>query len=177
MVAAECTGPLWLDCVQPKEPEPCLYLRTSAMNVRGRLINVLIAVLLVAPGALAQPVNFWNVLAEVGFQKKKDANGFDVDVPQFSAHLKTYDRKTIQLKGFVIPMDEAGSGKFMFSMLPFNLCYFCGAAGPETVVEVEGPQAIAFTTQSIVLEGTLRLNASNPDRHIYILQNARLIKK
>lgn len=125
---------------------------------------------------VAQPKNFWNVLAEVGFEKKKDASGFVIEVPQFSQHLKSYDNKKIQLKGFVIPVDEAGSGKFMFSMLPFNVCYFCGAAGPETVVEVETREKIAFSTQSIVLEGILKLNETDPDRHIYILRGATHVK-
>lgn len=128
-------------------------------------------------GAFAQPRNFWNTLAEVGFQKVKNAAGYEVEVPRFSNYLQTFDRKAIQLKGYVIPVDETGSGKFMFSMLPFNLCYFCGAAGPETVVEVETTEKIEFTTQAITLEGTLRLNSSDPDRHIYILQNARWLKK
>jgi hypothetical protein len=123
----------------------------------------------------AQPKNFWNVLAEVHLLAKKDANGMMVEVPQFSQHLKTYDRKQIRLKGYVIPVGESGTEKFMFSMLPFNVCYFCGAAGPETVVEVATTEKIAFTTQAIVLEGVLRLNASDPERHIYILEKARRV--
>lgn len=145
-------------------------------SVRFALVKIVILSGLPWVAVLAQPKNFWNVLAEVGFQQKRDANGFVVDVPQFSEHLKSYNNKKIQLKGFVIPVDETGSGKFMFSMLPFNVCYFCGAAGPETVVEVETTEKITFSTQAIVLEGVLRLNANDPDRHIYVLRSAKRIK-
>lgn len=123
----------------------------------------------------AQPKNFWNVLAEVHFLKKKDAGGFVVEVPQFSQHLRSYQAKKIRLKGYVIPVSESGSGKFMLSMLPINVCYFCGAAGPETVVEVDTIEQIEFTTQAIVLEGVLKLNPTDPDRHIYILEKAHRV--
>ena len=120
--------------------------------------------------------NFWNTLAEVGFQTKKDANGFEVEVPLFSKHLKTFQGKRIRVKGYIIPLAEVGSqSKFMLSALPFNLCYFCGAAGPETVMEVESAEKIKFSTKPIVMEGTLMLNDEDPDHHMYILKTAQII--
>jgi hypothetical protein len=68
-----------------------------------------------------------------------------------------------------------GSGKFMLSSLPFNLCYFCGAAGPETVIEVETKEKVKFSSKQITMEGIIVLNETDPDHHIYILKNARLI--
>ncbi len=143
----------------------------------NRIVKIAILVLWLTSSANAQPRNFWNVLAEVGFEKKRDANGYEVEVPKFSAYLRSFHEKKIQLKGFVIPVGESGTGKFMFSMLPFNVCYFCGAAGPETVVEVDTREKIDFTTQAMVLEGILQLNANDPDRHIYILRSATRVKQ
>lgn len=125
--------------------------------------------------AVAQEANFWHVLAEVGFKKTKMAGG-EMEVPIFSAHLKEYNGKKIKLKGFVIPVSETGDeSKFMLSSLPFNVCYFCGAAGPETIVEVETNQKVKFTSQAIWMEGTLYLNEKDPDHHIYILKSAKTI--
>lgn len=125
--------------------------------------------------AIAQEANFWHVLAEVGFKKTKMAGG-EMEVPIFSAHLKEYHGKKIKLKGFVIPVSETGDeSKFMLSSLPFNVCYFCGAAGPETIVEVEANQKVKFTSQVIWMEGILYLNEKDPDHHIYILKSARII--
>ncbi|MBN8651652.1 MAG: DUF3299 domain-containing protein [Cytophagales bacterium] len=125
--------------------------------------------------AVAQEANFWHVLAEVGFKKTKMAGG-EMEVPIFSAHLKEYHGKKIKLKGFVIPVNETGDeSKFMLSSLPFNVCYFCGAAGPETIVEVEANQKVKFTSQAIWMEGILYLNEKDPDHHIYILKSARII--
>jgi hypothetical protein len=125
--------------------------------------------------ALHQDVNFWQVLAEVSFQKQiKD--GYEWEVPQFSKHLQSWNGKKIRLKGFIVPAGEVGDAvRFMFSALPFNVCYFCGAAGPETIVELDTKEKIVFTTKALWVEGVLQLNASNPNQHIYILRSAKII--
>ena len=126
--------------------------------------------------AQTPPQNFWHVLAEVGFQTRKDANGAMVEIPVFSKNLKRFDGKKIRLKGFIIPVNEVGDqNKFMLSSLPFNICYFCGAAGPETVVEVESDESIRFNSKAIWVEGILYLNDSDPDHHMYVLKSAQLI--
>lgn len=128
----------------------------------------------IEPSQAAQEKNFWHVLAEVGFRKEKK-NGYEIEAPLFSNHLKSWDGKKIKLKGYVIPVGEVGDeSKFMFSSLPFNVCYFCGAAGPETIVEVESTQKVKFTSQPIWMEGILQLNEKDPDRHIYILRAAKI---
>lgn len=133
--------------------------------------------LLLSVGNAVAQENFWKTLAEVGFSKTKDINGYEVEKPQFSKHLKSYDGKKIQLKGYIIPLNEVTSpGTSMFSSLPFNVCYFCGAAGPETVIEMQMKKPITFTTKPIVVEGILQLNETDPDHHIYILKSAIFVK-
>lgn len=136
----------------------------------------LILFLNVEPLQTVQDKNFWHTLAEVGFRKEM-RNGYEVEVPMFSNHLKSWNGKKIKLKGYVIPVGEVGDeSKFMFSSLPFNVCYFCGAAGPETIVEVESTEKVKFTPKSIWMEGILQLNEKNPDRHIFILEAANIIQ-
>jgi hypothetical protein len=140
--------------------------------------KLLIALCLVAGVSTicrAQNQNFWQVLAEVGFQTRKDASGTIIETPVFSKNLKSYHGKKIRLKGFIIPINEVGDqDKFMLSSLPFNVCYFCGAAGPETVVEVESDESIRFNTKAIWIEGYLFLNDSDPDHHMYVIKSAQL---
>jgi hypothetical protein len=120
--------------------------------------------------------NFWHVLSEVSYAKSKDENGYEVEKPLFSGKLKSYDGRKITLKGYIVPMNEVnGKPTMMLSSLPFNVCYFCGGAGPETVVEVETSQQIKFTTKQIRLEGILLLNDTDPDHHMYIIKSASLI--
>lgn len=118
------------------------------------------------------PVNYWHILAEVSFKKTKDRQGLEMEVPIFSKHLRSYEGKKIKLKGYLIPLSEVnGSANYMFSSLPFSVCYFCGAAGPETVVELQEMKAIKFTTKPLIIEGTLFLNDKDPDHHIYLLKS------
>lgn len=129
--------------------------------------------------ALAEPLfaqnNFWQVLAEVGF-KREVIQGGEMEVPVFSNHLKSWNGKKVKLKGFIIPVSEVGDeSKFMLSSMPFNVCYFCGAAGPETIVEVETARKIKFTSQAIWMEGILQLNEKDPDHHIYIMKSANVV--
>jgi len=142
------------------------------MYTKQLLIGVLFAALFISVQAQGQ--SFWQVLAEVGFKSKKDKNGYQVETPVFSATLKSWNGKKIKLKGYVIPVSEVGdSDKFMLSSLPFNVCYFCGAAGPETVIEVESTEKIKFSSKAIWMEGTLQLNDKDPDHHMFILKSAK----
>jgi hypothetical protein len=135
---------------------------------------LIILLLLVYDGVIVQPGNFWQVLAEVHFENTLDkTHGYNIERPVFSKYLKTFHGKKIRLKGYMIPLEESGgNGKFMLSSLPFNVCYFCGAAGPETAVEIDIAKQPKFTTKPIVIEGTLILNDQDPDHHIYILKSA-----
>jgi hypothetical protein len=128
--------------------------------------------------AFSQTENFWQVLAEVSFKTETDKAGYTIERPMFSKYLKSFQGKKVRLKGHIIPLEESGGkGKFMLSSLPFNVCYFCGAAGPETVVEVDTKQSVKFTTKQIIMEGSLHLNDSDPDHHIYILKSATFTSK
>jgi hypothetical protein len=141
-------------------------------------IILLVTFLLVAQAGFSQTENFWQVLAEVSFKNEKDKEGYTVERPIFSKYLKTFQGKKVRLKGYIIPLEESGGkGKFMLSSLPFNVCYFCGAAGPETVVAIETSEEIKFTTKQIIMEGSLYLNDADPDHHIYILKSATLTTK
>jgi hypothetical protein len=132
--------------------------------------------LLFAIEAFPQSGNFWQVLAEVRFDNTTDKNGYTVEKPVFSKYLKSFSGKKVKIKGYLIPLEETGGkGKFMLSSLPFNVCYFCGAAGPETVVELETSEHLKFSTKQIFMEGILFLNDRDPDHHIYILKSATVI--
>jgi hypothetical protein len=136
----------------------------------------LLLLLITAFDACPQSGNFWQVLAEVHFKNMTDKNGYSFEKPVFSNHLKSFQGKKIKLKGYLIPLEETGGkGKFMLSSLPFNVCYFCGAAGPETAMELETSERLKFSTKQITVEGILFLNDTDPDHHIYILKSAAML--
>ncbi len=133
--------------------------------------------LLCCTTSFAQEVDVWQVLSEVGFETQPNREtGFEIESPKFSKRLWSYNGKVVRVKGYLIPMAELGGrNEYMLSSLPFNQCYFCGGAGPETVVEVQTKQNIRFVTRQIMMEGILFLNESDPDHHMYIIKDAKLI--
>ena len=122
--------------------------------------------------AQAQETDFWQVLADVSFESKvKD--DLEMDSPKFGKRVQAFHGKKVTLKGYLIPMSEfGGSDEYMLSALPFSSCFFCGGAGPETIVELQVKQSVKFTTSLIKIEGILMLNGSDPDHHMYIMKDA-----
>ncbi|MEO1624946.1 MAG: hypothetical protein AAFV25_07295, partial [Bacteroidota bacterium] len=96
--------------------------------------------------------------------------GFKVDVPVFSEPIKKLDGELVTIKGYIIPVEGYKSHReFVFSAFPYNMCFFCGGAGPETVMEVEAKEAIKYTTEPITIRGKLQLNDEDINRLIYAL--------
>jgi len=150
------------------------------------LILTLIAVLAIAApnGVLAQaaPASSnagWTTLARVTFTKEFDELlGLKVDKPVFGQGVIDADGKQITLKGYVIPTEGYKSHtEFVFSAYPYSMCFFCGGAGPETVVEVFAEDPIDYSPDAIVLTGTLRLNADDPNALMYRVEDARMVEQ
>lgn len=125
--------------------------------------------------AYSQEIDFWQVLSDVKFESiKKDDQ--EMDLPKFGMRAQGFDGKKIRLKGYLVPLsDFGGTDGFMLSSLPLNACFFCGGAGPETVVEIQVKQSVKFTSALVILEGILVLNSDDPDHHIYILKEVSRI--
>lgn len=122
--------------------------------------------------------NAWQTLSLVTFDSKFDEMlGIDIQVPKFSPAVKKIDGQTIELQGYILPLEGRRSQKyFIFSAYPYNLCYFCGGAGPESVAEVYCKKSIEYTTKMIRIKGKLSLNKSGDlDKMIYILTDVELI--
>ncbi|MBK9270224.1 MAG: hypothetical protein IPM48_01385 [Saprospiraceae bacterium] len=139
--------------------------------------SFLLVFLLFVTDAEIMAQNIWPVLSQVSYQKIKDENlGFEVDYPIFGSELKALNGKWVQLKGYIIPTDGYKSHKeFVFSAYPYKNCYFCGGAGPETVIEVESVKGIQFSSEKIEIRGKLKLNATDLNRLMFILTDAELI--
>lgn len=124
-----------------------------------------------------QAQNSWKKLEAVAFETVETKEGYPMDVAAFGEAVKALEGSTIRLKGYIIPLEELrGQKYFIFSRYPFNLCYFCGAAGPETIIEVRSQKEIPFTEDLIELEGRFETNATDPDHMMYLLKDAHQLK-
>jgi hypothetical protein len=122
--------------------------------------------------------NIWQSLAKITYTKQYDELlGFKVDVPVFSEEVKALAGKEVEIKGYVIPVEGYKSHtEFIFSAFPYNMCFFCGGAGPETVMEVYSTEAIQYQTEAIKIRGTLELNDTDINQLMYVLRDVTLVK-
>lgn len=149
--------------------------------MKNLLLFSLLAALFLSPlDSVAQNEgNVWNTLAKITFKKEYDEMlGFKVDVPVFSDQVQAMDGEEIEIKGYVIPVEGYKSHtEFVFSAFPYNMCFFCGGAGPESVMEVYADEPIKYSPEPITIKGTLELNATDVNRLIYALDGATLVKE
>ena len=122
--------------------------------------------------------SLWKTLSKITFKKEYDEMmGFKVDVPVFGKEIIALEGKEVTVKGYVIPVEGYKSHKeFVFSAFPYNMCFFCGGAGAETVMEVYAKEPIKYSAEAITIKGILRLNADDINRLIYALEDAVMVK-
>jgi hypothetical protein len=116
---------------------------------------------------------YWGILEGVTIKSKFniETENFE-NTPTFKKAVKALDGKKIFLKGFIIPADLT-KGRMTLSKFSYSSCYFCGAAGPESVIEIEATTPIIYRMDKpITLEGILKINETDPFRLLYILENA-----
>lgn len=130
-----------------------------------------------APSSAQSPENLWKTLGKITFKKQYDEMlGFKVDVPVFSPEILSMEGKIVTVKGYIIPVEGYKSHKeFVFSAYPYNMCFFCGGAGPETVMEVYAKEPIKYTAEPVTIKGKLELNSTDVNRLIYALNEVILV--
>ncbi|MDW3196083.1 MAG: hypothetical protein R8G66_27170 [Cytophagales bacterium] len=115
----------------------------------------------------------WELLSDVEVVRVyDDFLEQEVEKPEFSEVLKGRDKSEIELQGFVIPLNDVGSSDyFVLSRFPYQSCFFCGNAGPETVVEVYTNKSLSLKDQRVKVKGTLHLNVNDPLHLYYIMKD------
>ena len=122
--------------------------------------------------------NVWKTLSRITYRKEYDElMGFKIDKPVFSQQVKDLSDQEVTIKGYVIPVEGYKSHtEFIFSAFPYNMCFFCGGAGPETVMEVLSNEPIKYSAEQITIKGKLQLNADDINRLMYQLVEATQVK-
>lgn len=145
------------------------------MIIRSILLGFTIFLMPLA--VFGQGMSIWNVLADVSYGMRFDEDlEYDVEYPIFSEKIKASEGKEVEVKGYMIPLEElTGQNFFVLSAFPYNMCFFCGGAGPETVMEVNTIKEIPFTEEPILIKGKLELNQFDYNHMMYILNDAVLV--
>jgi hypothetical protein len=126
----------------------------------------------------ANQPSLWKTLSKITYKKEyNELMGFKIDIPVFSQEILDLEGETVEVKGYIIPVEGYESHtEFILSAFPYSMCFFCGGAGPETVMEVEAIEGVEYDADQIVLRGTLQLNADDINRLMYIITDAELVK-
>jgi len=146
-----------------------------------KILTIFAALLFLTTAIQAQGTgsNAWKTLSKITFKKQYDEFlGFKVDVPVFSNQVQDLDGKEITIRGYIIPVEGYKSHKeFVFSAFPYNMCFFCGGAGPETVMEVVAVEPIEYTADPVTIKGILQLNSGDINKLIYSLTDVELVEE
>ena len=140
-----------------------------------RIIYSLLLFISVSSFSLAQTSIDWETLSDVKFEVKYDEKvGISYEEATFGPGVIPLDGQQVALTGYMIPLDGFGVA-YALSRNPNSSCFFCGGAGPETVVELKlKPTAMRRyrTDDRLLFKGTLQLSISNADNFTYVLLNA-----
>lgn len=138
----------------------------------------LISLMILTSTVLFAQKDIWNTLAKVSYkQQYDDLMGFEVDIPVFGEDIMALEGSVIEVEGYVIPVEGYDMQEnFVFSAFPYNMCFFCGNAGPETVMEAYvKKEQIKYTSKPIKIKGILSLNAGDINSLMYILNEVEIV--
>ncbi|GGM73140.1 hypothetical protein GCM10010967_00840 [Dyadobacter beijingensis] len=120
----------------------------------------------------------WKRLADVKFSRKlnKELSMYFL-YPTFGPSVNVLQGKEVRIRGYMIPVDEADN-IYVISAKPMAACFFCGGAGPESIIELQfRKKKQRFRTDEVLtVRGKLALNANDVDHLNYILKDAEVIE-
>ncbi len=153
-------------------------LSENMLKTQSLLFLIFVSIFFVPTKGISQAEITWKTLSDVTFTDKYSEEGEAYYYyPDFGPSVKALQGKEVFLKGFMLPIDP-DKGIYILSRNPFASCFFCGNAGPETIVELKLlPGYPKFGLDQIVtMEGRLKLNRDDIYQCNYILQRAKVYK-
>lgn len=114
---------------------------------------------------LSQDVITWDQLSDVKWEETYDASlGLTIIHGDFAEGILALDGKEVTISGYVIPLDALGL-TYALSRTSFASCFFCGQAGPETVMELRiPPRSVEPSRQKnslLTFSGRLKVKPNN----------------
>ncbi|MBN7811826.1 DUF3299 domain-containing protein [Algoriphagus sp. H41] len=128
--------------------------------------------------AFSQTRITWDTLTDVTFTDKysEEVKAYFY-FPEFGPTVRALDGKEVIIKGYLLEIDP-DNDVYILSANPFAECFFCGGAGPESIIELKLPKDHPRfkMDQVLTFRGRLKLNAFDVYQCNYILENATVYK-
>lgn len=120
---------------------------------------ILLAVVLICNTSEAQIKIKWSTFERLQFEEVFDEESAAwLIAPIWTEDLKELNGKKVKITGYIIALDVLGD-EYALSAFPFASCFFCGASGPESVMELSLDTKTKYLTDEVhTFVGTLRLN-------------------
>ncbi|GGF40034.1 DUF3299 domain-containing protein [Echinicola rosea] len=140
--------------------------------------SLLILLFIISLTGYSQTKITWETLADVSFTDKYSE---EVDAyyyfPKFGPSVLELADKEVVIRGYLLEID-ADEDVYILSANPFSACFFCGAAGPESIIELKvSKDHPRFKMDEILtFKGKLKLNATDIYQCNYILEDATVHK-
>ena len=129
--------------------------------------------------ASAQPEG-WALFAKTKFEAKYNEKAAEYFLyPVFAPELKSQVGKELSLEGYYMPIEIEGNAYIILSKFPYSQCFFCGAAGPESIAEIvfKVKPGKFEMDEFLRVKGTLKLNEGDIEHGNFILEGAVIVAK
>lgn len=120
----------------------------------------------------------WKDLTDVTFRERFNIQKKElVKLPNFGRGVKNLEGKRIVIKGYMIPV-SLPDDLYVISAKPMSSCFFCGSAGPETLIELSFHERNnRFKTDEVrTLSGILTLNDTDVERLCYQMTSVEVVE-
>ncbi len=128
--------------------------------------------------SIAQTTLDWIALSDIELtERMSEEFGTSYEEASFSKHIMALDSAEVIISGYMIPLDALGTS-YALSRNPNASCFFCGKAGPETVIRLwfEPKHMKRYDTDKhLRIQGQLRVHSSTKHGFLYELWNSKPI--
>ncbi len=117
------------------------------------------------------PITWFDL--SVGISWKPGDFGFKE--ADFSPELTALEGESVVITGYFLTLGTDRS-VYLLSKNPMASCFFCGASGPETIMELQFIERPTYATDDVITaKGILRLNSDDPSHCYYRIEEVEAI--
>lgn len=132
------------------------------------------AKLVILPVAPSKDTVTWLILNDLEYKEKEHKEYGTVYLPEFSKPIKKLANKQVVIRGYLVPVDKE---TWALSKNTYAACFFCGKAGPETVIGLtfKGDPGKLKMDANATVTGKFILNGTNLDDWMYSLVDVEIL--
>jgi hypothetical protein len=116
----------------------------------------------------------WALLQELEYKPAQHKDYGEVYLPTFSKKISKLANKKVVIRGYLVPVDKT---IWALSKNTYAACFFCGKAGPETVMGLtfKGTPSKLKMDANVYIVGTFVLNGEDVDDWMYSIKDAEIV--